>query len=284
MSSIHLQTLNPSIAALHDLPALFVTESMPLSSKALRVLSRLGGGLSSFGFGGTNAHGVVSCATEAGEPPVKQRGEEILVLELVNECLTTKLVKQVGFRFLRAKPGEGIFEVAMRMDVYDVVKHHVVFGSIVVPGVVFVEMALEATRELFGHGVRITDVWLEAMQDGNMMFPFVVPERITGAEPPPIMRFVLKIESTSATGTVTVHAEGGINRSPLRGEEAETDNFAKANPVNVDELRARIDEDVYAAIDGVGLYLGPMFQTAKQLWRKEPEEGSESKAPGILMQ
>ena len=57
-------------------------------------------------------------------------------------------------------PGEGIFEVAMRMDVYDVVKHHVVFGSIVVPGVVFVEMALEATKELFGHGVRITDVCL----------------------------------------------------------------------------------------------------------------------------
>lgn len=46
------------------------------------------------------------------------------------------------------------------MDVYDVVKHHVVFGSIVVPGVVFVEMALEATKELFGHGVRITDVCL----------------------------------------------------------------------------------------------------------------------------
>ena len=40
------------------------------------------------------------------------------------------------------------------------VKHHVVFGSIVVPGVVFVEMALEATKELFGHGVRITDVCL----------------------------------------------------------------------------------------------------------------------------
>ena len=28
----------------------------------------------------------------------------------------------------------------------------------------------------------------------------------------------VRIESTSATGTVTVHAEGGINRSPLRGE------------------------------------------------------------------
>ena len=27
------------------------------------------------------------------------------------------------------------------------------------------------------------------------MFPFVVPERVTGAEPPPIMRFVLKSET-----------------------------------------------------------------------------------------
>lgn len=30
---------------------------------------------------------------------------------------------------------------------------------------------------------------------------------------------MLRIESTSGTGTVTVHAEGGINKSPLRGEE-----------------------------------------------------------------
>ena len=35
MSSIHLRALNPSIAALHDLPALFATESLPLSKKAL---------------------------------------------------------------------------------------------------------------------------------------------------------------------------------------------------------------------------------------------------------
>ena len=33
-----------------------------------------------------------------------------------------------------------------------------------------------------------------------------------------IATFAFRIESTSATGTVTVHAEGGINRSPLRGE------------------------------------------------------------------
>ena len=167
------------------------------------------------------------------------------------------------------------------------------------------------------------------------MFPFVVPERVSGAEPAPVMRFVLKsetrfqrlncsqkglslckaasfraflaifrwalwismllapfrpstfrIESTSGTGTVTVHAEGGLNKAPPRGEEAVRDQQAKETKVDLEELRARVDEvvptkDVYAAIDGVGLYLGPMFQTAKQLWRKEPPEGSESKARRI---
>ena len=184
----------------------------------------------------------------------------------------------MGYRFLRAKPSHGIFEVAMSMDVYDVVKHHVVFGSIVVPGVVFVEMALEATREMFG-AARITDV--------NMMFPFVVPIR-TGPEPAAVMRFVLKsdtrfqIESTSATGTVTVHAEGGINRS-ARSEDPET----TVAPVDLEALKARVVEaipakDVYAVIDSLGLYLGPMFQTAKELWRKEPDEGSESNVIEVL--
>lgn len=179
---------------------------------------------------------------------------------------------------MRAKPSHGIFEVAMSMDVYDVVKHHVVFGSIVVPGVVFVEMALEATREIFG-AARITDV--------NMMFPFVVPIR-SGPEPAAVMRFVLKsdtrfqIESTSATGTVTVHAEGGINRS-ARNEDADT----SVAPVDLEALKARVVEaipakDVYAIIDSLGLYLGPMFQTAKELWRKEPDEGSESNVIEVL--
>ena len=289
MASLHLRQLNPSVAALHDLPGIFVTESISISKLASTQPSRLGGGLSSFGFGGTNAHGVVSAATEAGET---------FRIELARKEATAPprqlpvaferrnfAWREVGFRFLRAKPSEGIFEVAMRMDVYDVVKHHVVFGSIVVPGVVFVEMALEATREMFGPGVRITDV--------NMMFPFVIPIRTTGAEPAATMRFVLKsdtrfqIESTSATGTVTVHAEGGINRAPPRGEEAEVDSAAKANPVDLEALKARVVEvvptkDVYAAIDGVGLYLGPMFQTAKQLWRKEPDEGSESNVIEVL--
>ena len=51
--------------------------------------------------------------------------------------------------------------------------------------------------------VRLTDI--------NMVFPFVIPERVSGAEPSMVMRFVLRgetrfeIQSTSITGKVTVH-------------------------------------------------------------------------------
>ena len=107
------------------------------------------------------------------------------------------------FRLLRRNPQEGVFEVDMVADVYDVVKHHVVFGSIVVPGVEFTEMALEATRKLFGHGAALTDM--------NMMFPFVVPYRVTGVEPASVMRFALKgdkkfeIQSVSPGGKVATY-------------------------------------------------------------------------------
>jgi hypothetical protein len=160
----------------------------------------------------------------------------------------------------------------MRADTYDVVKHHVVFGSIVVPGVVYVEMALQATRELFGHGARLTNI--------TMVFPFVIPFRTTGLEPAPVMRFVVKgkkafeIQSTSASGKTTTHAEGGIDQSPP------PDLGDRVAPQDLAVLRSRIDEPmdpavVYAAIDGVGLWLGPMFQVAKELWRKETADSNE---------
>ena len=46
----------------HEIPS---ENGRSVPRQCCQSLSRLGGGLSSFGFGGTNAHGVVSCATEA---------------------------------------------------------------------------------------------------------------------------------------------------------------------------------------------------------------------------
>ncbi|CAE8721031.1 unnamed protein product, partial [Polarella glacialis] len=172
----------------------------------------------------------------------------------------------VGYRLLRRQREDGSFEVSMTADLHEVVSHHVVFDSIVVPGVVFVEMALEATKKLFGHGVvRLKDV--------TMVFPFVCPDRLSVTEPAPVMRFVMKgdsrfqIESTSGSGKVTSHVEAALDRSP---------QDPSPPPVDLHGLQLRIDEpvnvsDVYKAIADVGLTLGSMFQVARQVWRKETE-------------
>ena len=172
-----------------------------------------------------------------------------------------------GYRLLRRQDGDN-FEVTMSSDVYDTVSHHVVFGSIVTPGVVYVEMALEATRKLFGHKAQLRDV--------TMVFPFVVPKRFESDEPEPSMRFVLKnntrfeIQSTNGSGKTTVHVEASLDHSG---------GVFKDSAVDLASLRSRITEPVetkvvYEAIHSVGLYLGPMFQVAKELWR-DTETGSE---------
>ena len=98
----------------------------------------------------------------------------------------------------------------MSSDVYDIVSHHVVFGSIVTPGVVYVEMAMEATRKLFGHDVALRDV--------TMVFPFVVPDRFADSGPPPIMRFRMKGDNrfeiqSSSNGKSTVHVEATLEKA-----------------------------------------------------------------------
>jgi len=257
LAGIHLRALNPDVFVL-DMPAKYATELMAFCPRRPS-----NGSISSFGFGGTNAYAAFSTAPEVLHPPSR-------VGPMTYQRRPFPW-REAGFRFLRQLPSEGVFEVSMRADVYDVVKHHVVFGSIVVPGVVYVEMALQATRKLFGHGAHLTDI--------TMVFPFVIPVRTTGSEPSAIMRFVLRgesrfeIQSTSATGKVTVHAEGGIDK---RSKVAESRMVVQ----DLESFRQRIDEvvdpaDVYAAIDGVGLWLGPMFQVAKQLWRKETESSNE---------
>eukprot|EP00438_Fugacium_kawagutii_P009334 Skav234552 [mRNA] locus=scaffold2556:403785:415232:+ [translate_table: standard] len=234
--------------------SIFQSEHVPLSGRRT-------GALSSFGFGGTNAHGVLG----ESEVPV-----DFITLQRPPQYLKKSFPwRDFGFRLLRHQ-SENSFEVSMSSDVYDIVSHHVVFGSIVTPGVVYVEMAMEATRKLFGHDVALRDV--------TMVFPFVVPDRFSDPGPPPIMRFVLKGDGrrfeiqSSSNGKTTTHVEASLERgASVRAEVKDLD---------LDELRSRIDEAietsvVYDAINSVGLYLGPMFQVAKKLWRKETETSLE---------
>ena len=218
---------------------------------------------------GTNAHAVLGEAEQS----------ELVDFLMVRPAEYVKKPfpwRDPGYRLLRRQDGES-FEVPMSSDVYDTVSHHVVFGSIVTPGVVYVEMALEATRKLFGHKTQLRDV--------TMVFPFVVPDRFASEEPAPSMRFVLKsntrfeIQSTNAQGKTTVHVEASLDHGASGAKSAALANGSTSH-VDLAALRHRITEVVetkvvYEAIHSVGLYLGPMFQVARELWRHEGEAGSE---------
>ena len=64
------------------------------------------------------------------------------------------------------------FDVPVRGDVFAVAAEHVVYEEIVVPGVVFVEMAMEAARQHLGPEAQLKDV--------QMVWPFVVPKETVG--------------------------------------------------------------------------------------------------------
>ncbi|CAK9102644.1 unnamed protein product [Durusdinium trenchii] len=253
---VHLYSLNPHLDPSEDVPQVFQNEHVPLGT------GRRTGGLSSFGFGGTNAHGLLG----ESEVPV-----DFITLQRPPTYVKTAFPwRDAGFRLLRSQLDSN-FEVSMSSDVYDIVSHHVVFGSIVTPGVVYVEMALEATRKLFGHDVALKDV--------TMVFPFVIPNRFAeDAGSPPIMRFMLKGDrfeiQSIANGKKTTHVEASLEFGSKSDKGSVSTNAAN---LNLEELQTRISElietsVVYEAINSVGLYLGPMFQVAKKLWRKEVED------------
>ena len=241
---------------------IFPSEHVPLSTGSRT------GGLSSFGFGGTNAQALL------GESEVPVLSSLQRPPGYVKKAFPWR---DIGFRLLRLSLSEKSFEVTMSNDVYDIVSHHVVFGSIVTPGVVYVEMALEATRKLFGHDVALKDV--------TMVFPFVVPDRF-GDAPPPIMRFVLKSDTrfeiqSSANGKTTTHVEASLER------DLNVKSRGSLGSLDLEELQSRITEPietsvVYEAIHSVGLYLGPMFQVAKKLWRRDVTAEKVDGLPEVL--
>lgn len=115
------------------------------------------GALSSFGFGGTNAHAVLG----ESEVPVDLISNIKRPLGYVKKSYPWR---DFGFRLLR-RQHEKSFEVTVTSDLYDVVSHHVVFGSIVTPGVVYVEMAMEAARKLFGFEMALKDAQRDLKED-----------------------------------------------------------------------------------------------------------------------
>ncbi|CAK9054933.1 unnamed protein product [Durusdinium trenchii] len=244
--NLHFQSLNPHID-MEDFPAVIPTELQELPS------GTLASGLSSFGFGGTNAHLTFVAAPKPAAPP-----ETAIAFRHASFPW-----RETAYRCLRRKIMEGRdthFECTIKSDLFKVCAEHVAFGEIVVPGVVYVEHAMEAVKTIVGKEGYLKDL--------AMTWPLVIPKNADEPTATTVfLRFCQmgdKFEMRSlreGNDEMITHCEGRIGRG-----------LAEPAQLNLEELREMCTEevdpkDVYAAIHKGGLWLGPRFQVCKQMQR-----------------
>ncbi|CAK0879996.1 unnamed protein product [Prorocentrum cordatum] len=176
--------------------------------------------------------------------------------------------RDAGPRMLRRRGGndkEVHFDVPVRSDLFAVAGEHVVYSEIVVPGVVFVEMATEATRAHLGDGVQLRDV--------QMVWPLVVPKDGDCDDKQTWMRLAIignkKFELRSqgpGDDKWTVHCEGKITISSETPAQPEDEAVVRARcPESVDSAK------LYPLVDSTGLWLGPKFQVISGMVRSKDE-------------
>jgi len=176
--------------------------------------------------------------------------------------------REASARMLRRRATEGNeahFDVPIRGDLFTIASNHVVYGEIVVPGVVFVEMAQEAARAHMGDNISLSGI--------EMVWPLVVPKDGDTDAKQMMMRIAIignsRFELRSqgvGDDKWTTHCEGKVNKTKK--------DLPKPPPW--DEVRARCPMDVdsaklYQTVDSTGLWLGPWFQVCKEM-KRNPDE------------
>ncbi|GAB2886860.1 hypothetical protein GCM10022245_22700 [Streptomyces mayteni] len=158
---------------------------------------------------------------------------------------------------------------------------HVVLGRVVVPGVVFVELALQAGRE----------AGCPVVEELTMENPLLLPARATAVvrltvdEPGPTGHRAVTLESRPldaapdvrwvrhVTGTVTTTGTPAGTASGPAPEPAPTTQWPPAGAVPLD------GQDPYARSAECGFTFGPAFHGLVRLWRRGDETFSEVELP-----
>ncbi|CAE7874991.1 eryA [Symbiodinium necroappetens] len=163
-------------------------------------------------------------------------------------------------------PNEVHFDCPVHSDVFHMVSQHVVYGEVVVPGMVFVEMALEAARAHLGPQARLRTV--------HMLWPCVVPKDSDADGKQVTLRLAIignkrfELRSQGPDDDAwTVHCEGRVEATAVETTAQDVDSDTKPANASTEGDEGVNSASLYSLVDRSGLHLGPMFQVCYDIRR-----------------
>ncbi len=181
--------------------------------------------------------------------------------------------------------GQHFWEVELDVRSLSYLQDHQVQGRVVLPGSAYVEMALSATREIFGSKLcSLRDIsfqkalFLAADERQTIQLLISTADIENQAE------FQIFSHRTHAPFPTpwTLHATGTIDLNPA------TDNSVTPKTVGVETIQNRCPETIsaithYQTMASYGLYYGPCFQGVQKIWRNQGEVFAQIQLPNTLI-
>ncbi len=177
------------------------------------------------------------------------------------------------------------FESFLSTQALPYLRDHCIQGSVVLPGVAYLEMAYAAASETldstqlpalsdvaFHQALFVPETTMQTVQ--VLMFPATSGETS-------FQVFSLPTDGDKSKDVWTLHASGRIRLGPVNGQPAQP------RPASLLQLKARCHEaisssDLYQNMARYGLQYGPFFQGVQQLWRGEHEALGQIQLPQDL--
>jgi acyl transferase domain-containing protein len=175
----------------------------------------------------------------------------------------------LGKRIQSAAIADMVFETVISRDSLEFLEHHLIFGVVILPSPAFIEIALNAAKQVFGSG-------MHSIHNFNVQTALILPEEGERTvqiviKPAQNQRAAFQILSfEEKTGNWTLHCTGEIEAQT--GERSEPGG----NPLDTTSIRSRCTAEIssvdyYAQLARLGLEFGSSFQGIEQIWRRDGE-------------
>eukprot|EP01054_Gregarina_sp_Poly1_P011131 Gregarina_sp_Poly_1__11130@NODE_8_length_24379_cov_62_925633_g7_i0_p1_GENE_NODE_8_length_24379_cov_62_925633_g7_i0NODE_8_length_24379_cov_62_925633_g7_i0_p1_ORF_typecomplete_len4339_score613_89ketoacylsynt/PF00109_26/1_7e74ketoacylsynt/PF00109_26/2_5e79AMPbinding/PF00501_28/8_1e82AMPbinding/PF00501_28/2_8e03Ketoacylsynt_C/PF02801_22/4_4e34Ketoacylsynt_C/PF02801_22/3_3e41PSDH/PF14765_6/7_3e34PSDH/PF14765_6/1e29Acyl_transf_1/PF00698_21/2_5e55KR/PF08659_10/2_2e47KAsynt_C_assoc/PF16197_5/3_7e10KAsyn len=272
--NLHLRELNPQLP-IEGLPVLFPKETYSLSENRDRHFACV----SSFGFGGTNAHALLQRFETAGMSDVA--------------APPRKIWKRVAAPFRRLIPpmlgcveeDTDIFSVTthLRTDVTQLLAEHIIQEVPVVPAAALLELVREVHHAYCRYALGHTETTTCQIASLDIERPVILSEITHDGPPKGLPPLTLNASLKKASGQFSlsakylddalsnaVHNASSLSAKISLGTErlsAPTQCSYKESQPGPEDVAVSVAE-FYKMTKTVGLSLGPRFQTITALWRR----------------